>query len=217
MVDRLKNNIHIVVYGSILLAFVLWYLVFILKPFNFWILMACNTLLLIFISTYLGGTGIRRDEINVSNILLGIGSALLLYAIFWIGNKIIISISTLIPLLFSDRTGNLDAIYANRESLPSLAVAGLLFFPIGFGEELYWRGFIQRYYSRKWNGSVALLITTLFYVLVHLPTGNPVLIIAALTCGVFWGFMYMVTGKLVPVLISHMIWDPLIFVFFPVR
>ena len=34
--------------------------------------------------------------------------------------------------------------------------------------------------------------------------------------GLFWGGMYLKTGSLVPVLISHMIWDPLIFVLVPV-
>jgi membrane protease YdiL (CAAX protease family) len=63
----------------------------------------------------------------------------------------------------------------------------------------------------------AYFVTILLYAGIHLPTKNPVLILAALTCGVFWGGLYWATGRLVPVLVSHMLWDPAIFVIFPIR
>jgi membrane protease YdiL (CAAX protease family) len=212
-----NKTLQIGIYASIVLAFILWYLVFVIKPFNFWLTMSINTLLLIFIASYFNRGIIRSDEIHVRNIVIGIGAAVCLYMIFWTGNRVLIFLSTHVSGFLPDRTGDLEAIYANRESLSSLLVAALLFFPIGFGEELYWRGFVQRYFMEKWNATTGMIITTCIYTLVHIPTGNPVLIIAAFTCGIFWGYLYMKTGSIVPVLISHMLWDPMIFVFFPVR
>jgi hypothetical protein len=93
----------------------------------------------------------------------------------------------------------------------------LLFFPIGFGEEIFWRGYVQRGFAEKWSGRRAFILTTLLYTAVHLPTGNTVLIAAALTCGLFWSGVYFATGRLLPVLISHMLWDPAIFIVWPIR
>ena len=50
----------------------------------------------------------------------------------------------------------------------------------------------------------------------HIPTENVMLVLAALTCGLFWGALYWKTGSIIPGLISHMVWDPLIFVLFPI-
>jgi len=45
------------------------------------------------------------------------------------------------------------------------------------------------------------------------------LIMAALVCGVFWGFMYMIfkPRNLVPLLISHALWDVMVFVVLPIK
>ena len=85
------------------------------------------------------------------------------------------------------------------------------------GEEVYWRGFVQRYFSGKWGSTMAFLVTLILYTGVHLPTGNPVLILASFVCGAYWGALYCMSGSLVPVLISHMVWDPLIFIISPIR
>ena len=67
------------------------------------------------------------------------------------------------------------------------------------------------------SGTPAFVLTALLYTAIHVPTGNPVLILAALTCGLFWGGFYRATGRLVPVLVSHMLWDPFIFVIMPIK
>jgi membrane protease YdiL (CAAX protease family) len=204
-------------YLGVVLAFVLWFVMFVIRPLNFWLMMSFSTSLLAALSFVFGRPLISREELTWKNILLGLLSAALLYAVFWIGNQFLILVSHLLPGLIPDRAGNMNAVYANRGILSPVLVGTLLFFPIGFGEEVFWRGFVQCRFSLKWTPLAAWIVTTFLYVGVHLPTGNPVLILAALTCGAFWGGLYMMTGALVPVLVSHMIWDPVIFVVWPIK
>ncbi|OGL42229.1 MAG: hypothetical protein A2161_06665, partial [Candidatus Schekmanbacteria bacterium RBG_13_48_7] len=159
----------------------------------------------------------EKKEINLRNIIIGIALAILLYIIFWTGNKFIIFLSSLKPGLVPERIENLNSIYANRGMFSSYVISALLFFPIGFGEEIFWRGFIQRFLTGKWNPLVAITVTTFLYVMVHVPTGNPILILAAFTCGLFWGSSYRLSGSIIPVLVSHMVWDPFIFVIMPIK
>jgi len=201
---------------SVIIAFILWYLTFIVRPFNFWFMMTFNTLFLGAISFYRGGKIFQREEWNLRNILMGICAAALLYGIFLVGHHILIWASDNIGII-PKRAENLESIYANRETISPALIAMLLFFPIGFGEEVFWRGFVQRFLQQKWGKSLAFIITVLLYTGVHAPTANPVLILAAFICGVFWGAFYCLTKSIVPVIISHMIWDPFIFVIFPMK
>ncbi len=206
-----------ILYIAIALVFVLWYIMFVLKPFNFWMMMAFSTSLLSLVVLWIGEPFARRGEWSWSNVWIGVASALLLYAIFWAGNQGLILFEKLVPGLFSDRPRNLAAIYGNRGELAPHWVALLLFFPIGFGEEFFWRGLVQNHFSgtrSRWGG---FLIATFLYTAVHFATGNYVLLLAALTCGLFWGALYAWRGQLFPVLLSHMLWDPLIFVLFPIQ
>lgn len=160
---------------------------------------------------------LSRSEFTARNILLGVFLAALLYALFYVGNQFLILVSRLFPFLLPDRAGNTASVYANLGGLSPGLVALLLLFPIGFGEEVFWRGFVQRRFKERGGGRFAFVLTTCLYTAIHLPTGNPVLILAALTCGLFWGGFYWVTGALVPVLVSHMLWDPFIFVILPIK
>ena len=123
------------VIASIIIAFILWYLTFITKPFNFWLMMTFNTLFLGTIS-FRGGQIFRRDEWNIRNIIIGVGAAILLYGIFFVGNHILVWASDSIGII-PKRAENLDSIYANSEAVSPALIAMLLFFPIGFGEEVF--------------------------------------------------------------------------------
>ena len=214
----MRTKKDIVLYCSIILAFALWFVMFVVRPFNFWLMMSISTSFLAALSFAFGRRPlISRGELTWKNILLGVLAAALLYVVFWMGNQALIIISGAFPALLPDRAGNINAVYANRGMLSPIVVGVLLFFPIGFGEEVFWRGFVQAGFSHKLGTLAAFALTTLLYAGVHLPTGNPVLILAAFTCGVYWGGLYMAFGRLVPVLVSHMVWDPMIFVIWPIR
>ena len=202
---------------SILLAFALWTVMFVLRPLNFWLMLSFSTSLLGTIALTQARSLLRREELSLKNFLLGFLMAGLLYAIFWLGNQFLILVSALFPSLLPDPSGNIGSVYANLGSLPPALVGALLFFPIGFGEEIFWRGFVQRRFAETWNPAAGFILALLLSTGVHLPTGNLVLILAAFTCGAFWGGLYWLTGSFLPVLISHMLWDPAIFVVWPIR
>ena len=203
-------------YASIALAFVLWYAMFVIRPFNFWLMMSLSTSLLSIIAFAFARPIFQKHEWNWRNLAIGVSSAALLYGIFWLGNHMTIWIAEAFPRLLPHRSENLTSVYANRGVLPPAVVGALLFFPIGFGEEFFWRGLIQRFFVAKWNAPKAFVMTTLLYVLVHISTWNPIILMAALACGLFWGGLYWATGSIVPVLVSHMLWDPFIFILYPI-
>jgi hypothetical protein len=93
----------------------------------------------------------------------------------------------------------------------------LLIFPIGPGEELYWRGLIQRAFSDKKGAYIGLSVASLAYALVHIPTFNLPLILTALIGGLVWGSLYKFTNSLTPGIVSHVLWDLMIFVLLPLH
>ncbi|MGE5840017.1 MAG: lysostaphin resistance A-like protein [Deltaproteobacteria bacterium] len=202
---------------SIGLAFVLWGVMFVLRPFNFWFMLTFSTSLLSAVTFALGRPLLSGREFTAKNVFLGVSLAALLYALFYAGNQFLMIFSRIFPALLPDRAGNIASVYANLGGLSPALVGLLLFFPIGFGEEIFWRGFVQRRFGERGTATSAFVVTTLLYTAIHVPTGNPVLILAALTCGLFWGGFYWATGSLVPVLVSHMLWDPFIFVILPIK
>ena len=203
--------------GSLLVAFVLWYVMFVEQPFNFWLFMSFSTLLLTAIAL-LGTSGLwRQSEWHFKNVLLGVGSAVLLWVIFHAGHNLLILLEDVLPNLLQDRAQHLDSVYANRGSLSRLVVGVLLAFPIGFGEEVFWRRFVQGFLQQRISALWAFILAVILYTGVHIGTGNPMLLLAAFVCGLFWGAMYWKTQSVVPGLISHMLWNPLIFIIFPVQ
>jgi membrane protease YdiL (CAAX protease family) len=213
VISERKNGL----WAGILLAFVLWIVIFIFRPLNFWVMLTCSTSLLAAVAFALGRPLIPSREFTAKNVLVGVLLAALLYAVFYLGNQFLVMVSRLFPALLPDPAGDIASVYANLGGLSPSLVGLLLFFPIGFGEEVFWRGFVQRRFRERWSARFAFVLTTLLYTAIHLPTGNPVLILAALTCGLFWGGFYWATGSLVPVLVSHMLWDPFIFVIWPIQ
>jgi len=214
-IDPRGNGLKMIII-SIILAFALWYATFIVKPFNFWLMMTFNTLLLSAVSFCWGGHFFRWREWSLRNILVGVGAAAVLYGIFFTGHHMLVWAGNNMGIL-PHRAENLNSIYANREIISPALIAALLFFPIGFGEEIFWRGFVQKFFQQKWGKAAAFIVTLVLYTGVHVPTANPVLILAAFICGAYWGGLYCFTGSLVPVIVSHMVWDPFIFIIFPIR
>ena len=88
-------------------------------------------------------------------------------------------------------------------------------FLIGPAEEIYWHGFVQRRLVGRYGGRAGVLGTAAVYALVHAVSLNPMLILAAGVCGLYWGLLYQREQNLIPLIISHSLWDLLIFVLFP--
>ncbi|MBN1633068.1 MAG: CPBP family intramembrane metalloprotease [Ignavibacteria bacterium] len=183
---------------------------FVVQPINFWISMAVSTTILSVISFAHYRDHFKKEYNYIREIIIGIASAVILYGVFYLG-KIILDSSALIPNLEQ----NISGVYASKGIIPEWVIAILLFFPAGFGEEIFWRGYIQRKFSEKYGKMLALIITVFFYTTVHISTLNPVLMLAAFIAGIYWGLIFIWRGNIIAPLVSHMVWDPVIFIILP--
>jgi CAAX amino terminal protease family. len=197
-----------VIISSLIVATVLWFVIFVLKPFNFWIEMGVSILALVIIALSTEKNLISFTNIKLRHILIGIISAVILYFVFYAGN--IIS-----GYLFPFKDAQISSVYSNKAQGSSLLIGVLLLFIIGPGEEIYWRGFIQKNLAKKFGENKGYIFATLLYAGVHIITFNFMLIVAALVCGIYWGWIYKREKSLVPIIISHAIWDFTVFVLFP--
>lgn len=211
----------------LLIAAVLWFYMF--SPWtadltNFWLTMAfaavvLTTMTLLFSK---GQEIFQNVDKNLKNIALqiavGFAIAFVLWGIFWLGDKVS-------QWLFDFARPQVDAVYGMKTGLPDGVIALLLLFVIGPAEEFFWRGFVQRemvklFPSRKGLFSaenVGFAVTTVVYALVHIWSFNFMLVMAALVAGFIWGLLYRLRPSLLPALIvSHAVWDALVFVILPI-
>lgn len=140
---------------------------------------------------------------------VGLVSALVLYLMFFVGDKIA---SAILPFA-SDQVG---LVYRTRSQADLWVIGVLLFTWVGPAEEIFWRGYIQRRCGQRFTPFVGLVVTAVVYTLVHIWSFNLMLLAAAGLCGVFWGVMYWRFHSIWPGLISHAVWDLTIFVLLPI-
>lgn len=193
------------------LAFALWCFTFAVPAGNFWLKLCSSALVLSLTALRLAGRERKTlFPFKARHLWVGILSALVLYAIFWLG-------SALSSMLFPFAPREISSIYSSKVQLSPALIGLLLLFIMGPAEEIYWRGFVQRNLTRRLGPVKGVLITAVIYSLVHLAALNFMLLVAAGVCGLYWGWIYQREQSLVPVILSHSVWDVLIFVLFPVR
>jgi len=140
--------------------------------------------------------------------VLGLVSAVILYGIFFFGAK-------LATMLFPSAGSMVKSVYTLKEGSSTGLIVGLLVFIIGPGEEIFWRGFFQKRLEERY-GYYGVILAVAAYTLVHLPSGNPMLIVASAVCGGFWSLMFYYFRSIWANMISHAAWDVAIFVLWPV-
>ena len=143
-------------------------------------------------------------------IVVGLLSAAVLYGIFYVGDKI----ST---TLFEFAAPGVAGIYGTKSQASPVVIGTLLLLWIGPAEEIFWRGFVQERFAGRFGAWRGYMITGAIYGGVHIWAFNVMLFAAALICGLFWGWMFLKYKSVWPGLISHSIWDLLIFVLLPIR
>ena len=201
-----------VIFGLIAAA-MFWFIMFspwTKEVFNFWGAMIFSTAFLTFFSIVSSKADFR--EISVSKIkwvYIGIISAAVLYVIFLAGNFFS-------NMLFDFSKHQVTNIYSTKTQADKIFIGLALVLLIGPAEEIFWRGFIQHQFSKKIGGMGSLLLTTVIYALVHIWSFNFMLIMAALICGFFWGWMFYKYKNIYPVVISHAVWDLFIFIIIPI-
>ena len=201
----------------IVIAAVLWFFMF--SPWtkdltNFWITMTVSAIVLTSLALRFSS---EKTQISVERpifqLILGIFIAFALWGIFWIGDK-------LSTMMFSFARPEVDAVYSMKKDLPIWLITILLLFVIGPAEEFFWRGFIQREMASFFKNNQrmhAFWVTTIVYSLIHIWSMNFMLVMAAFVAGFVWGIIYRFRPQLLPALIvSHALWDVLVFIIFPI-
>lgn len=223
---RLRRHLII----AVLTAALLWFYMF--SPWtsgwpNFWIVMSCSAVVLTTLAVSFTSKSERKVRVErpLLQIAGGIVLAFALWGIFWIGDKAS-------QWLFDFARPEVDAVYSMKTGLPTWLIAVLLLVLIGPAEEFFWRGYVQKDLAILF-GSVgdasgraacpgraatgAFIATAAIYALVHIWSFNFMLIMAALVAGLVWGFIYRICPKALPALIiSHSLWDVLVFVVMPI-
>jgi uncharacterized protein len=143
-------------------------------------------------------------------IVLGVVSAAALYGIFFLGNGL--------ARRFLPFAGEgIRAVYGLKFGVSQLRVGLLLVLLIGPGEEVFWRGYLQRTWQRRIGCASALPFAVAAYAAVHVASGNPMLVLAAAVCGLYWGLLYQRSDSVLLVAVSHTLWDLAVFLLFPFR
>jgi membrane protease YdiL (CAAX protease family) len=184
-----------------------------LGPLDFWAWLAMNIALVVALGFAVDrGYGPRIREDLRSGLLrkigIGVVSAMALYAVFAAGRAAALG-------LFPFAMEGIERVYALRSGVPLIRVVLLISLIIGPGEEIFWRGFFQENAGAGAGRRAGFVLASLLYTSVHLASGNIMLILAAAVCGVFWGWLYLRFRSPLLNVVSHTVWDLLVFVVFP--
>ena len=199
------------VIAAVIVAALLWFVMFF--PYlglnlNFWAVMTVASLTLTTLAIVFGGWPDLR--LDWREVLLGAGIAVVLWGVFWIGDKCS-------QWMFDFARPQVDMIYGIKSGTAPSLIALLLLLIIGPGEEIFWRGYVQRRCSERWSPNIGFLVATAAYTLIHIPSLNFMLIMAAMVCGIAWGGLYRLFPKhFTAIVISHALWDAAAFVWFPI-
>jgi membrane protease YdiL (CAAX protease family) len=157
-------------------------------------------------------TSLARDLKSglAGKLALGLLAAAALYGVFWAGNE-------LSRALFPFAASDIGRVYGFKSGVPVARVVLLMALVIGPGEEIFWRAYLQRRWQARFGRWPGFLAAAALYTLVHAASGNVMLVLAAAVCGLFWGFLYMRTGSVLLVAVSHTAWDLAVFVLWPFR
>jgi membrane protease YdiL (CAAX protease family) len=182
-------------------------------PLDFWWWMTANLVILIGWAAYVS-PAFRSSVSNdiraglPKKIALGFASAAVLYAVFFAGN-------ILARKLFPFAAQGIAAVYDFKSGVAPARVWILMTLVIGPGEEIFWRAYLQRALSRRIGTWPGFLLATVLYAGVHAGSGNVMLILAALVCGLFWGWLYLRFNSITLNAVSHTTWDIAVFLLFP--
>ncbi len=197
---------------SVLIAALLWFLMF--SPWtapyiNFWYMMTASAVILIILSLPSVIESQERMAPLGRGLLIGAAIAVFMWMVFYVGDKVS-------QWMFDFARPQVDTIYGMKGTTSQIYIAIALLLVIGPAEELFWRGYVQEKMQTLWGKNTGFIVATLVYTLIHIWSFNFMLIMAALVCGVCWGFIYRLDKRLLPALvISHSLWDACAFVFIP--
>jgi len=208
-----KNQIFLFIAGLSILMFSPMFVLRQAGPIDFWWWMTINLSVLLTIAMvtdweyyYILTKDFTTDIWK--KIGIGLLSALILYLVFFLGNY-------LSRLWFDFASPGIENVYKFKGDAAGIRIAILMLLVIGPGEELFWRGYLQRKFSKHYGKWAGLIIALVLYTGVHIFTGNIMLILAAFICGLFWAWMYLKYESMLINVVSHTVWDIVVFLLLP--
>lgn len=173
----------------------------------FWYIFTASMLVLI--SYTIIHENIEDEAPTLTYLTIGVASGLGLFGLFWLG-------SALIDLLNLPFYSQISRLY-NRFSPELFWHYLVLVLIIAPGEEFFWRGFIQKRINKYFDTKITIALSVLIYATVHLYSGEFILVLAAVIAGLAWSILYAWKRSLPLVIVSHIVFDLLLFVFIPLR
>lgn len=157
--------------------------------------------------------GILREwfRLKAGDLTIGILSAGVLFAGTW-AVKSALKLPHLLWLIrLYDQMGDAAVIRKQVSAVAAVIVVTAI------AEEIVWRGLVVTLLEEKVGSRRAWVWGAVLYAVAHVPTiwalsdknagPNPLLVVAALGCGLVWGFMARRFERLVPGMISHAFFD----------
>ncbi len=151
---------------------------------------------------------LRKTRIGLKEILLGFGSAAALYGIFHIGDR-------LSRIIVPNGGQQIEDIYKLKRMRPRKELMTRLTTVIGPAEEFFWRGFLQDGLMEQFGRFWGWVMGSAAYGGAHIVSGNFTLVGAATIAGAYWGGLYALGVPLGALIISHIVWDNVIFLIAP--
>jgi membrane protease YdiL (CAAX protease family) len=195
-----------------LLALLLFSLLFAGVGGDFWLQLAGSVFLLSALALGVDADG-RKALCSpppggwIKSAVLGLVSAALLYLVF-------MGAGALARQIMGFASDQIDAVYTLKTGRSTWLMATLIALVIGPGEEIFWRGYLQRKLHSRY-GVPGSAIAILAYAGAHIASLNLMLIAAALVCGIFWGVLYVRFKSIWLNIISHVAWDLAVFLLLP--
>jgi uncharacterized protein len=180
-------------------------------PRNYFVLGSIvSTTVMICAAYMMSATGADAFETGYWRVALGITFALVLYAIFFLGNYAIKNFNFGVM-----HASNESDIYGLFSGIPTpVLVLVLALDSVGF--ESYFRGNLQRLLTPRLGIGSVFAVAALDAV-IHVSTLNPLFPVTVIFSDTVWGFNYYLTKDLYSNYASHFLWDLMIFVLLPIH
>jgi uncharacterized protein len=171
----------------------------------FWYMLTASMLILISYS-------ILMEEVDDAvplpvYLTLGFVSGLLLFVLFYIGNHLFFLLN--IPV-----QDNISRLYDQFSPTLFWHFLSLMLIAVP-GEEIFWRGFVQKRLIKFIGIWRSIVISSLMYASVNLYSGEWLLVFATFIAGLVWGSLYAWKRSIPLVIVSHLVFDLFIFILNP--
>ena len=143
-----------------------------------------------------------------TDVVLGMAVGVLMtagtYAVFEAARMLVPALTTNVMRLYR----------ATGTETPAIALAWTMV--ILTAEELLWRGAWIDVWGSRLGATTAAVSSVVAFSLTQLGSGSLIVALLACSCGAIWTGLRMHTGRVVPGLIAHAIWTPIVILFYPV-